>query len=111
MTKVLLVDDDDALLQSFKQSLPHFAPEVEVRTAPSGAIAMQILDAETIDQADGDRLHRVVGGGAVAVEALVLFLEGLPQPMDPGPGTLTEILLAPMNVSPRRSRRRLPVAM
>jgi DNA-binding response OmpR family regulator len=49
MPKVLLVDDDIALLQSFKKSLPLFAPEVEVRTAESGADAMQILDAETID--------------------------------------------------------------
>ena len=49
MPKVLLVDDDDALLQSFRKSLPLFAPEVEVRTAQSGAAALQILDAEEID--------------------------------------------------------------
>jgi CheY-like chemotaxis protein len=49
MPKVLLVDDDDTVLRAFQQSLPMFAPDVEVRTAPSGAVALQILDAERID--------------------------------------------------------------
>jgi CheY-like chemotaxis protein/predicted regulator of Ras-like GTPase activity (Roadblock/LC7/MglB family) len=49
MPRVLLVDDDLVLLQSFQKSVPLFAPELEVVTASSGHGAVEILEQEKID--------------------------------------------------------------
>lgn len=49
MPRVLLVDDDPVLLRSFQKSVPLFAPELEVVTASSGQVAVEILEQEKID--------------------------------------------------------------